>query len=281
MATFLHRGLRLHYLSHGGPADGGGPVLLIHGLGSSTEDWLLQIETIAAHRPVAAIDLPGFGRSEGFRHWPTVEEYAAAARELCQLLWPRPAHIVGLSLGGVVGMQLAISYAACVESLVAAGTPLGLRLTTRGWILGAVRLGAALLGRMDWVARLVSRDLFPRPDQSGLREEGERRLARNDRRHYLRAVVALARARRSIEVERIRQPALFIAGGEDRTVPAAGQAALARTIDRARFVEIPGSGHATPVDASEAFNRLVNDFLQEVDSRVMEPDDRRPLPAAA
>lgn len=281
MPTLVHEGLRLHYALREGPPDGGGPVLLIHGLGSSTEDWQFQIEALAELRPVAAIDLPGFGQSQGFHSWPRIADYADAARALCADLWRRPAHIIGLSLGGVVGLHLAASAAEGVESLIAAGTPMGLRLTPRGWLWGSARLAAVWLGRMDWVARLVSRDLFPRDDQRGLRAEGERRLARNNRMHYLRAVVALARARGAIRVDRIRRPVLFIAGGADRTVPAAGQAELARRIPGARFVDIPGSGHATPVDSPELFNRVVLDFLDDMESPEVESRDRRRAPAIA
>lgn len=269
MPFFETSGLCLHFESSDGPADGGGPVLLIHGLGSSTEDWLLQVEALAARRPVAALDLPGFGRSQGFRHWPTVEDYAGAARALCLEIWDRPAHVVGLSLGGLVGLRLTFAET-CVRSLVAVGTPLGLRLTPRGWIRGAIRMGAILAGRMDWVARIVAKDLFPRDDQRGLRDEGERRLARNNREGYLRAVVALARARGGIRVEEINRPVLVVAGSADTTVPPAAQIALARRIPGARFAEVADSGHATPVDSAEAFNRIVAGFLDDVEAKDLE-----------
>jgi pimeloyl-ACP methyl ester carboxylesterase len=62
----------------------------------------------------------------------------------------------------------------------------------------------------------------------------------------------------------IRAPTLVVAGAQDATAPLASKIDLARGINGARLEVIEGSGHATPIDAPEAFNSLLLRFLDEV-----------------
>ena len=71
-------GLRLHWEEHIPMHETGHPVVLVHGLGSSGEDWLLQTPVLGIQRRLLAPDLPGHGRGQGFRHWPRTEDFAAA-----------------------------------------------------------------------------------------------------------------------------------------------------------------------------------------------------------
>ena len=59
MPYFDYDGCQLHYEEYGH----GAPVLLVHGLGSSTRDWEYQIPALAAHYRVIALDIRGHGRS--------------------------------------------------------------------------------------------------------------------------------------------------------------------------------------------------------------------------
>ena len=241
MASYAYDGIRIHY-SPEGPADAQRtPVLLIHGLGSSGDDWIFQGDVLAGRRAIAAIDLPGFGKSDGF-------------------------HVVGLSLGGAVGLEMAAQNAEGVASVVAVGTPSGLSLGLGGLLLGFPLLASVLLGRMNWVGWLVARDLFPQEDQKMIRLEAQQRLANNRRGDYLRALAALGRSRLGKDVARLECPVLIVAGAQDRTVRVGEQRKLADRIRGARFAEVPGSRHATPVDSPEVFNRLLLNFLDEVES---------------
>lgn len=266
MASYAYDGIRIHY-SPEGPADAQRtPVLLIHGLGSSGDDWIFQGDVLAGRRAIAAIDLPGFGKSDGFHFVPRIEDYARAAAGLCREVWGRPVHVVGLSLGGAVGLEMAAQNAEGVASVVAVGTPSGLSLGLGGLLLGFPLLASVLLGRMNWVGWLVARDLFPEEDQKIIRLEAQQRLANNRRGDYLRALAALGRSRLGKDVARLECPVLIVAGAQDRTVRVGEQRKLADRIRGARFAEVPGSRHATPVDSPEVFNRLLLNFLDEVES---------------
>jgi 3-oxoadipate enol-lactonase len=271
MASLLLDGIRIHY-SPEGPADfHGPPVLLIHGLGSSGEDWIFQGDVLAGRRAIATVDLPGFGKSDGFSFVPHLEDYARAAAGLCREVWGRPVHVVGLSLGGAVGLEMAAQDAESVASVVAVGTPSGLSLGLGALFLGFPLLTSVLLGKMNWVGWLVARDLFPQADQKMIRLEAQQLLANNRRGDYLRALAALGRSRLRKHVARLECPVLIVAGAQDRTVRVGEQRKLASQIRGARYAEVAGSRHATPVDSPEVFNRLLLSFLDEVESRASGP----------
>jgi pimeloyl-ACP methyl ester carboxylesterase len=250
---------RLHYEVVGaGPA----AIVLLHGLGSSSADWELQIPTLAERYRVLAVDLPGHGRSPRPRGAWTVEGMAAGVAGLLAALDEQPVHVVGLSLGGCVALALALDYPARVRSLVLVNTfarlrPAGLRGAGRM----AARLGLLLTAPMPRVAAYVARGLFPRPEQRPLYDEAVARLGRNPRGGYLAAIRAIGRFNAGPRLAALRCPTLVVAGDRDQTVPRAAALALHRGIPGAQFRLIADSGHATPYDQASAFNEAVLSFL--------------------
>lgn len=106
-------GARLHYETAGA----GEPVLLLHTGNGSTEIWAGQFERLAEHHQVTRFDLRGFGRSDyppGPFLWP------ADARDLLRHLGIGRAHVVAPSLGGRIGIELALLEPDLVASLVLA-----------------------------------------------------------------------------------------------------------------------------------------------------------------
>jgi pimeloyl-ACP methyl ester carboxylesterase len=251
---------RLHYESAG---HGLGVILLLHGLGSSSADWELQILALSEHHRVLTVDLPGHGRSPRPRGAWTVEDMAAQVAALLAALDEPPANVVGLSLGGCVALALALDHPEYVRSLVLANTfarlrPAGLRGAGRM----AARLGLLLTAPMPRVAAYVARGLFPRPEQQPLYDEAVARLGRNPRGSYLAAIRAIGRFNASHRLAAIRCPTLVVVGDRDQTVPRAAALALHRGIPGAEFRLITDSGHATPYDQAAAFNEAVLSFLQ-------------------
>jgi 3-oxoadipate enol-lactonase len=115
-------GLRLHWEEHNPGEASGLPVVLLHGLGSRGDDWLLQTPVLGLRRRVLTPDLPGHGKSAGFRGWPAIQAYADAVRKMLERAGAAPAHLLGLSLGGAVAIQLALDSPTHVVSLVPVNT---------------------------------------------------------------------------------------------------------------------------------------------------------------
>lgn len=252
------RGVRLYYQTAGeGP-----PLFLLHGLGSASNDWQLQIPAFAKQYRVVALDLRGHGHSDKPRGPYTMRDFANDTAALLDNLAIAQAHVVGLSLGGMVAQQLALDSPDCVSSLVLVNTfprfdPWEPRLLRRI----AQRLVSFGGGGMDAVAEAVAASLFPRPAQRPLYDETVKRFARNDVGGYQATVQAILRFNVEARLREIRCPTLIVASDRDRTISWRQKARTARLVPGARFAVIHDSGHASPLDQPARFNRVVLEFL--------------------
>jgi pimeloyl-ACP methyl ester carboxylesterase len=250
----------LAYEVHGPPRD---PALvLLHGLGSSSTDWAPQVAAFETSRAIVTVDLAGHGASPPSRAFPTVETMARDVEAILDGLGVRTADVIGLSLGGCVALALALRAPARVRSLVLVNAfarlrPAGPRAAARM----LARFGLLVLAPMSVLGAFVARDLFPGPDQAGLRSAAAARIAGSGRRAYLTAIAALVRFDARRRLGEVRCPTLVVAGKRDPTIPMAAKEALAQGIPAARLVVVPDSGHVTNWDQTAAFNRIVGDFL--------------------
>ena len=108
------RGSRVNYVEMGeGP-----PVVLIHGLSGCWQNWLEQLPLFAAEHRVIALDLPGFGHSPMPRGEVSINGYARILDALLGELGIEAATVVGNSMGGFIGAELAISFPQRAERLM-------------------------------------------------------------------------------------------------------------------------------------------------------------------
>jgi 3-oxoadipate enol-lactonase len=252
----------IHYDLHG---PGAAPVvLLLHGLGSSGDDWSQQVPVLTQRYRVLTVDLPGHHRSP--RGVPSVSRMARAVDALLDTLGIARAHVVGLSLGGCVALALALRAPDRVRSLVVANSFARLRPSGFGAALrGATRLALAVAAPMRVVAGFVAREAFPRPEDERLRLAAIERIAANPRLDYLATLTAILRFDVRWRLGEIRCPTLILAGALDRTVPMRPKQELANGIRGAQLRVIENSGHVSPFDQAEAFSRLVLEHLDRVD----------------
>ena len=105
----------LAYLDTGGE---GPPLLLVHGLGSNLSLWLDHIEPLSDTHRVVALDLPGFGVSSKHNVSGRMTDFAASVRGFVDALDLAPITYVGVSMGGQIGLTLALEAPDVVERLV-------------------------------------------------------------------------------------------------------------------------------------------------------------------
>jgi magnesium chelatase accessory protein len=129
---------RLRYLL-GGPADAP-PIVLVHGLGGCSANWVDVAPLLARRRRVLVPDLPGHGLSAPLAAVPNLSVFADRVALLAEREGMLPAAFVGHSLGGVVAVRLALRRPNDVEALVLAATA-GISSTTR-----RARYGLRILG---------------------------------------------------------------------------------------------------------------------------------------
>jgi len=99
------------------PADGP-PLLFLHGLGGLWQNWLLNIPAFMSWHRVIAPDLPGFGRSEMPSGRISIQGFARVIDSLCDVLEISEPVVVGNSMGGFVGAELALAFPTRVRKLV-------------------------------------------------------------------------------------------------------------------------------------------------------------------
>ncbi len=241
----------------------GDPLLLLHGLGSSGDDWWFQLPALEPHFHVIRPNLRGHKQSSPIRGPVSVYTLAADIAQLLDVLHIERAHLVGLSLGGLVAQMLAIHFSHKVNKLVLVNTFAHLWPTSfiETYTLARRVVVSRFLPPLT-TAKVVARDLFPRPTQAVLRAEVLNRIGVNDVTSYRQLVRTIRRFDSRAQLDQITAPTLLITGDRDAVVPRGCQQQLVRGIPKIRWHIVRDSGHATPVDQPEEFNRLVLSFLR-------------------
>ncbi|MFN8546340.1 MAG: alpha/beta fold hydrolase, partial [Candidatus Binatia bacterium] len=110
-------GAKVHYVDLGESGDEA-PVVFVHGLGGSWQNWLENVPAVARTRRAIAVDLPGFGWSEPPAGNISISGFADAVEALCDHLDLGPVALVGNSMGGFTSAEAAIRHPDRVERLV-------------------------------------------------------------------------------------------------------------------------------------------------------------------
>ena len=246
------------------PNPSGAPgVLFLHGLGANGSSWTLQFAPLieAGFRPLAP-DAPGFGEScyDG-RGW-NFRRIAADLAALLNDLGTAPAHIVGISMGGVIALQFALDYPELVKKLVLVNTFAVLRPAHwSGYFYFFQRFLLVNTLGLPAQARVVAQRIFPAPDQEPLRQLLVEQITRADPRAYRAAMLNLGLFNAVNRLGEIKTPTLVVTGQYDTTVDPQRQKTLVDGIAGARQLTIPGAGHAVSIDQPELFNTALKEFL--------------------
>ena len=181
-----------------------------------------------------------------------------------------PADVVGLSMGGYVGLTLALTEPERVRSLVLAGTGAGGPDRVRR----PAHVAAAFTSALRLPYEEFARRTMPYTFSEGWTEANPERFeqilaARMERPTPYSTIEAHAEAcyafyRAGCEVEGIRTPSLVIHGSEDLIVPVENGRTLAERLPNAEYVELAGHGHNLPLEAPETFADAVRGFLERV-----------------
>lgn len=267
-----------------GPVDGA-PVVFVHGLSGSWQNWLENLPALAdAGYRCVALDLPGFGASPTPRERITISGYGAILDELLGELGIDAAAVVGNSMGGFIGAELAIRFPRRVERLVLVSAA-GLTIETqRNDTAQAVlnRLDFALSAYAGWFAsksEFVSRrrhlrrgtfafvaahpELLPAPlVAENLRGSGKP--------GFIPGLAALTTYPIRDRLTDIACPTLVVWGTKDRLVPVRDASEFERLIPDARKVVYPDTGHVAMLERPAAFNALLRAFIAELPNQDVE-----------
>ena len=253
--------LNLYYeVSGDGP-----PLLLIHGLGSSSRDWEKQVEPFAKDFQVITLDLRGHGQSGKPPGPYNIKMFADDTVALIRKLDAAPLHVVGISMGGMVAFELAVNFPDLLRSMVIVNSYPEVRVETlRDHLLIWRRYIILELLGMRGTGLALSKRLFPYPEQAELRELFVQRWAGNDKRAYRESLRAIVNWDVERQISEIRCPVLVVASDQDY-MPLDEKKAYAAKIPNAKLVVIEDARHAVTVERPEQFNAVLGEFLASLD----------------
>lgn len=241
----------------------GAPVIFLHGLGSSTRDWEWQIPYFAQFYRVIVVDARGHGQSDKPTEPYSVPLFAADIIAFIHALNIAPVHLVGISMGGMIALQIGIDAPELLKTMVVVNSNPALRIQTlKEKLMLAQRLLIVKLLGMRQMGVFLSKRLFPLPEQADLRKIFADRWAENDKRAYLNAMRGLVNWDVTDRLPQITCPVLVVAAENDYT-PIAEKRAYTATLPRAELVVVPEANHATPAEKPDAFNKIVHTFLKQ------------------
>jgi 3-oxoadipate enol-lactonase len=228
----------------------GEPLLLITGFTISSAVFEPVLPLYAQRFDCITYDNRGSGRS-GAPPMPTsMPELAADAARLLDALEIESAHVLGLSMGGMIAQELALRFPECVRGLVLGGTTPGGPRAVRPGLAELRALAAATAGGLrepgrPWLAGWLFSDRFRAEQPERVRE----RLRHLDR-HRAPAHGAAAHLWASVyhdtvaRLGNVQAPTLVLHGAQDAMAPLANARLLAARIPGAELRVVPDAGHA-------------------------------------
>ncbi|GAA0790681.1 alpha/beta fold hydrolase [Marinobacterium sediminicola] len=251
----------LHFQRHGQ----GEPLVILHGLFGTLENWGAQIKELSEHFDVIAADLRNHGRS------PHSDEmnYQAMSNDLLDLLdhlQLEHINLMGHSMGGKAAMQFALDHPERVKRLIVVDiAPVEYPPHHNDVIAGLNQIDLLNLKSRGDADRTLSEYI----DSAATRAFLLKNLYRNEHKQFAWRMnlpvleQQYARISESPEGSRYTGEVLFIKGGESNYLMAEHQQPIQQLFPHASFKIIAGAGHLPHVEKPTAFTRLVENFLAQ------------------
>jgi 3-oxoadipate enol-lactonase len=256
----------LHHI-RSGPC-GGVPVVLLHAAGLDLGYWDRHMAALSPTHDVVALDLPGHGASPGDPQDWTLTQVTAEIADFLRGLGIPAAHMVGLSVGGMLAQSLALAEPGMVRSLTLIGTAASFPAEGRAAIRERARQArtegmAAMLPAT--IARWFTRQtVAERPD---LIDRVTSTLLADDPQVHAAVWDAVAELDLAPRLGQVACPTLVLVGESDPSTPLAAAQELRDGITGAQMRTIQNASHLAPLEHPELTAALILAFL-----------DRQPRP---
>lgn len=246
---------------------GNGPlVVFLHGIGGNRTNWYGQLDHFSDTFCAVTWDARGYGASDDSPQTLRFTDYADDLVRLLDHLKADHAHLVGLSMGGMILQDFYDRYASRVATLSLVDTSAGFGVASEE-------------AKRDFLARRLDpleKGLTPKDIAPGVVQVLASQYATQTARDQLIASLSALRVEpykqalhaivttdfRSV-LPKISVPTLVIVGNEDIVTPPAASEFLAAQIPNASLVRIPQAGHLTNIEKPQEFNAALRQFLTQ------------------
>jgi pimeloyl-ACP methyl ester carboxylesterase len=255
-------GLELYYVERGQ----GEPLIFLNGLAGDSMSWMGQLKSFSRQFRCIAIDNRDVGQSTYVDANYTTKELAQDLIGLCQQLRLGPAHVVGVSMGGMIAQEVALAAPDRVASLVLVNT----LAAADDWFRGTLDLFKLIREQGPDTATFFSRILPWWVSHEFFRDSGRTSwlmwlLSQNPYAQKLegfqRQLAAVAKHHTVDRLHEIRCPVLILSGADDHIMPPRFAQEMKRAIPHAVLQQIPGVGHALALENPVLFNSSLQHFL--------------------
>jgi pimeloyl-ACP methyl ester carboxylesterase len=254
-------GVRLNVLDEGeGP-----PILFLHGLGGCWRDWEPQLDGLRDRYRCVVVEHRGHGRSEATTGEYSIELFADDVIALAHRLGIERAHVVGLSMGGMIAQRVALAAPSLVDTLVLCDT---VARFPEEAVDGLIALARA--ARADGFPD--SRGVVPTEDPAWsahalvhlpeVVRSNKRESEATDPDVWCRAAYAIAAHDTVDRLGEITVPVLLLWGEEDGIVPfRVGAPLLEEGLADTEVITLPDGGHLCNLDQPHVFNEVITGFF--------------------
>ena len=257
-----------NYHDIGASADGGSPVLMIHGSGpgvSAWANWRLPIGALSGQFRCLAPDMAGFGYStvpEGYAF--TRKAWLAQLIAFLDAMQLEKVHVIGNSFGGSMALALAIAAPERVDRLVlmgSVGVPFAITpgLDAVWGYTPSLENMAAIMKIFAWDQSLVGEDLVRMRHEASARPGIQESYAAMFPAPRQRWVEAMSHA--EADIRAIPHKTLLVHGRDDKVIPLQTSLTMNQWIDDSQLHIFGRCGHWTQIEHAAEFSRLVANFL--------------------
>lgn len=247
----------------------GRPVLLLHGVSNSGRAWGPQIAPLveAGYRVIVP-DHAGHGASSKLTASFGVAALADDIEALLAHLDIRSVDLVGLSLGGMIALELALRHPERIGRLVVANsfdkatTPV-FHALAEGWATIFERPGGPVQRLEQSWPSLVSPAFQATPEGLRTYQVWHGIAATADGNSLAHVARGIGTFDVTEHIAALAMPTLFIAGSLDAMSPPEASQSMAERVPKGHYAEIDGAAHISNVDSADRFSALLLEFLDE------------------
>jgi 3-oxoadipate enol-lactonase len=245
--------------------EGDGPWLTMsHSLACNLHMWDEEAKRLSKRYKVLRYDTRGHGASGAPAGAYTMELLADDLHGLLQGLGMKSTHFVGLSMGGMIGQTYALKYPGMFKSLALCDTTSRYPAEAAG--LWAERIKTVEAQGMEPLVESTLARWFTEPFRKSHPEVVQKvatMIRATPAPGYIGCSHAIPKINLTARLKEIRCPALVIVGKDDAGTPLAMAEDIHQALPGSKLVVIPSAAHLSNLEQPDAFNRALDDFLNQ------------------